>query len=55
MYYCCYKCMYGCCGDCGDVMRCCEGVAEIGILYAWGSIIDPGPGNGRGKVPSQST
>ena len=22
------------------------------MSYAWGSIRDPGPGNGRGKVPS---
>ena len=22
------------------------------MLYAWGSIVDLGPGNGRGKVPS---
>ena len=24
----------------------------VGLLYAWGSIVDPGPGNGRGKIPS---
>ena len=24
----------------------------VGLLYAWGSIVDPEPGNGRGKVPS---
>ena len=24
----------------------------VGLLYAWGSIVDPGPGNGRGNVPS---
>ena len=24
----------------------------VGLLYAWGSIVDPGPGNGHGKVPS---
>ena len=23
----------------------------VGLLYAWGSIVDPRPGNGRGKVP----
>ena len=24
----------------------------VGLLYAWGSIVDPRPGNGHGKVPS---
>ena len=33
-------------------MRCGEDVTEIGLLYAWGSIVDPGPGNGHGKVKS---
>ena len=23
----------------------------VGLLYAWGSIVDPGHGNGHGKVP----
>ena len=25
----------------------------VGLLYAWGSIVDPGPRNGRGKDPSR--
>ena len=24
----------------------------VGLLYAWGSIVDPRPGNGHSKVPS---
>ena len=33
-------------------MRCGEDVTEIGLLYAWESIVDSGLGTGRGNVPS---